>query len=260
MTQNTTEKNGGSTNPSKRSAPLESQGGMAALSSAYAEFMRRVEQSKAKLQQRYAEEYVNYGNTIAAAQREVEESLQRAAGRYADELKQAWDSNELVARTMKAYQRFGELLEQLGQGEPLQREVGGAYEKFLQSLSMPEGEADADQALQAYLAAIEKTAGRSETLKQAAQAHAEYLVLLKQLHKERGQRLQEAYAGYVKTISEAPSAADFAARAEAAAEAALTSLQQAWRETSDECHQASEAAARSIQSLAEAARSSSQQH
>lgn len=127
MAEETPEEGGGRPKQGRGSAAPKPQSSPASFSSVYAEYARRINKSKAQLQERYAEEYLNHANAVAAAQREVEEALQHAAARYVDEVKEAWGPTEFTDRTMREYERFAELLAQLAEGEQLQREVSSAY-------------------------------------------------------------------------------------------------------------------------------------
>lgn len=261
MTQTTSVENGDKRYANRGPTSADQPAGQAAFLTQYADFIRRVEQAKASLQQRYAEEYANYGNAISTAQKEVEEATQQAARRYAEQVKEAFGPSELGDRTAEAYGRFVQLLEQLGEGGYLLREAGRAYDRYLESFSRPAERGTgsyAGEAQEAYQGAVEKAFGLADTLKHATQAHAEYLVLLRQLQQERWHRLSDAYSVYVAGIQESPGATNFQARTHAAAETALTALQQAWQQTSEEYGQACTDAMKSMQELARTGDSSTQ--
>jgi hypothetical protein len=231
-----------------------------ALSTVCTDFATRIEQSRSKLQQQYAEQFINYNSVIAASQREIAEAATHAARRYAEDVKEALDPSELALRTEQTGQRFAAVLQQAGNGEHLQREIGRAYGSLLEALSAPPSAGNNrewNEARHRYLSALDKGSEFTETLKEAARLHAEYLVLLRQLNQERWKRLSGAYSAYMKAVNELPSTANVWARAEAAADAAFKVMQQTWQEAREAYAEAWNNAQAKVQKLAEVSRSSS---
>lgn len=184
----------------------------------------------------------------------------QAARLYAEDMKEALGPSELSLRTEQTGQRFAAALEQAGNGEHLQREIGRAYCSLLEALSKQPSagnEREWNEAQQRYLSALDKGSEFTETFKEAARLHTEYLVLLRQLHQERWKRLRDAYSAYLKSVNEIPSTTNIWARAEAAAEAAFKVMQQTWQETGEAYSEAWNTAQAKVQKLADVSRSSS---
>ena len=199
---------------------------------AQATFHQQVEQISAELERRYAEQYESYGSAMASAQRDFEETCAHAWQRYANDLNEAWGGGETAGKAVEAHERCVALFNELQPGDSVHHTLSEAYVKFANQIaqsalsSAPE-EARAD-GHQAYVQALEQAVGASEAYKRAAEAHADYLVLLRKLHDDRWRGAYDGYISYVKAIGDALAATDFPARMDTALESSLAGLQAAW--------------------------------
>jgi hypothetical protein len=229
--------------PDSSTAP-ETQAGIVAA--VQAEFARRMQQARGQFQQRYAEQYVAHGNAVAAAQRDIQETSAKAFHRYREDLTQAWGPSDLADRVTAAYQRSSGLLEELsGQGN-MQSAAQQAYANFANGLGTL-GTGDANEAHANYVRALERVLAQTETRKRAAEAYAEYLLLLRQLQQDRWQRTYDAFSAYQRTVNDSPESTGFAKRIDAALESSMTAMRQAWEEMYQEYNEASVDALKALQ-------------
>jgi hypothetical protein len=237
-----------STPPSERPGPLD-LGQQGTVETMQRDFARRVQEARGQFQQRYAEQYLTYGNAVMAAQRDMQEAYAKATQRYVQDLKDAWGMNDSAAGVTEAYQRFTGLLEELSDGAKAQGTVRQAYSNFiaaLESAGSTSAVEDAREAYGAYVRALQRALAQGETQKRAAEAHAEFLLQLRQLRQQQWRRAMDAYSAYQRALADAPSSTDFSKRIDAAMESALTGLQQAWQQM---YAQYSEAAAAAMSAL-----------
>lgn len=246
--------------PNEAPATPTTQADPGGFPAAYADYLKRIEQATARLQQRHAEESTRYGSTIAQAQRDVQEACEEAGRRYVQDLNEAWGPSDLATRAVEAYQRLASLLEELAAHGGMQGAVQKAYAAVIGSTSQTEPADAGGAANEPYLAykdAIQKAWNLAEMHKRATEAHAEYLILFRDLQRQREQRSYDAYSAYLNGVNAAIEAANLPMRTDTALESSLSALQDEWRRAYEEQAEASLQALRSLQTPPESGKKAS---
>ncbi len=223
------------------------QSSQASVADAYAQFMKRMAQAGSAFEKQYNEQLAAYTSVLKETERQVADTLNQAAQRYGDQLKEAWGQSELATKVSEAYQRFAGLSEEYATRSDVQRSLSEAYAGFLDSLRQASG--PSTDRHQAYLDALQKSWEQSELQKRALEAHAEYLLLLQQWQQQNWQRTREAEQAYERAVNEALSSPELPKRANEVLEKSVQVLQQAWEQASQ---QYQEESARVLQAMQQA--------